>query len=48
MCGHCGCGDETAATVLNLETGKETAVERTTSAITTMRMRTDMRPRSRP
>lgn len=28
MCGHCGCGDEAAATVLNLETGKETAIER--------------------
>ncbi len=28
MCGHCGCGDEAAATVLNLETGKETAMER--------------------
>jgi hydrogenase nickel incorporation protein HypB len=28
MCGHCGCGDETAATVLNLQTGKETAIKR--------------------
>ena len=28
MCGHCGCGDGAAATVLNLETGKETAIER--------------------
>jgi hydrogenase nickel incorporation protein HypB len=27
MCGHCGCGDESAATVLNLETSKETAME---------------------
>ena len=28
MCGHCGCGDEAAATVLNLETGKKTAMHR--------------------
>ena len=28
MCGHCGCGDEATTTVLNLETGKETAIER--------------------
>ena len=28
MCGHCGCGDDAATTVLNLETGKETAMER--------------------
>ena len=28
MCGHCGCGDETAATVLNLETGKQRTVKR--------------------
>jgi hydrogenase nickel incorporation protein HypB len=27
MCGHCGCG-EAATTVLNLETGKETAMDR--------------------
>jgi hydrogenase nickel incorporation protein HypB len=28
MCGHCGCGDEQAAAVLNLETGKETPLAR--------------------
>ena len=28
MCGHCGCGDKARATVLNLQTGKETAIER--------------------
>jgi hydrogenase nickel incorporation protein HypB len=28
MCGHCGCGDEAATTVLNLETGKEITMER--------------------
>jgi hydrogenase nickel incorporation protein HypB len=28
MCGHCGCGDETATTLLNLETGKKTAIQR--------------------
>jgi hydrogenase nickel incorporation protein HypB len=28
MCGHCGCGDKSATTVLNLETGKETTIER--------------------
>jgi hydrogenase nickel incorporation protein HypB len=28
MCGHCGCGDDSAAAVLNLETGKKTPVER--------------------
>jgi hydrogenase nickel incorporation protein HypB len=26
MCGHCGCGDKTGATVLNLQTGKEVAM----------------------
>jgi hydrogenase nickel incorporation protein HypB len=28
MCGHCGCGDETATTVLNLQTGTETTMQR--------------------
>jgi hydrogenase nickel incorporation protein HypB len=28
MCRDCGCGDEAAATVLNLQTGKQTAMER--------------------
>lgn len=28
MCGHCGCGDEAATTVINLQTGKETTMER--------------------
>jgi hydrogenase nickel incorporation protein HypB len=28
MCGHCGCGDEAAATVLNLETGRGAAMSR--------------------
>jgi hydrogenase nickel incorporation protein HypB len=27
MCGHCGCGDDSAAAVLNLETGRKTPVE---------------------
>jgi hydrogenase nickel incorporation protein HypB len=26
MCGHCGCGDKTGATILNLQTGKEDAM----------------------
>ena len=26
MCGHCGCGDKTGATILNLQTGKEVAM----------------------
>jgi hydrogenase nickel incorporation protein HypB len=26
MCGHCGCGDKTGATILNLQTGKEIAM----------------------
>jgi hydrogenase nickel incorporation protein HypB len=26
MCGHCGCGDKTSATILNLQTGKEVAM----------------------
>lgn len=26
MCGHCGCGDKTGATILNLQTGKETTM----------------------
>jgi hydrogenase nickel incorporation protein HypB len=28
MCGHCGCGEEAATTVLNLQTGKQAAMER--------------------
>jgi hydrogenase nickel incorporation protein HypB len=28
MCGHCGCSDEAATTVLNLQTGKETTMDR--------------------
>ena len=28
MCGHCGCGDKAGTTVLNLQTGKESAMER--------------------
>jgi hydrogenase nickel incorporation protein HypB len=28
MCGHCGCGDDAATTVLNLQTGKQTVPER--------------------
>ena len=28
MCGHCGCDDEAATTVLNLQTGKQAAIER--------------------
>jgi hydrogenase nickel incorporation protein HypB len=28
MCGHCGCGDERAAAVLNLDTGKKTPLAR--------------------
>jgi hydrogenase nickel incorporation protein HypB len=28
MCGHCGCGSEARATVLNLETGTETVMQR--------------------
>jgi len=28
MCGHCGCGEEAATTVLNLQTGKQAAIER--------------------
>ena len=28
MCGHCGCGDDAATTVLNLETGNEITMER--------------------
>ena len=28
MCGHCGCGEEAATTVLNLQTGKQTVMER--------------------
>lgn len=26
MCGHCGCGDKSGATILNLQTGKEAAM----------------------
>jgi hypothetical protein len=26
MCGHCGCGNKEGATILNLQTGKETAM----------------------
>jgi hydrogenase nickel incorporation protein HypB len=28
MCGHCGCGDEAATTLLNLQTGKQAVLER--------------------
>ena len=28
MCGHCGCGEEAATTVLNLQTGKQATMER--------------------
>jgi hydrogenase nickel incorporation protein HypB len=28
MCGHCGCGEEAATTVLNLQTGMQAAIER--------------------
>jgi len=28
MCGHCGCGDDAATTVLNLETGNEITMDR--------------------
>jgi hydrogenase nickel incorporation protein HypB len=28
MCGHCGCGEEAATTVLNLQTGTQAAMER--------------------
>ena len=28
MCGHCGCGDKTGATIVNLQTGKEIAMGR--------------------
>ena len=36
MCGHCGCGDKTGATILNLQTGKEIAMGGDSTIMCTM------------